>query len=364
MGVVGWIAAVAGVLLAILVGQFIYLSAVLAWENEQTRGLGYYGRSPAERDRFKSALRRHARLLYPILRLIGRFSSFTFDKASFRFKNVAGPRGTCSEESFAKGHVYQPQSEDIFVVTQMKCGTTWMQHVVYEILLRGNGTIVESGTTLYAVAPWLESLKSVPIEDAPLLGQERPSRIIKTHFPVSLCPYDERARYIYVTRHPASCFASCVDFVGTNIGTMAPSRSTVEQWFCSDAMWWGSWPDHVLGWYERAQGSANVLFVHFEDMRKDLPGVVRKVATFLDMKPLADAEVENIVRKCSFAYMQEHKGAFEMNPPHLLQTDAEMFVRGTADRHEDVPAEMRNRIVAWCEAEMRRGGVPLDRLYP
>jgi hypothetical protein len=363
MGVVGWIAVVLGPLIVLLVGQVIYLSAVLAWENERTRGLGYYGLPPAGRDRFKTQLRRHARLLYPILRLIGRFSSFTFDKASFRFQDVAGPRGTCTEDSFARGHAYRPRPEDVFVVTQMKCGTTWMQHVVYEVLHRGNGSLVDSGSTLYAVAPWLESIKSVSIDEAPLIGQERPSRVIKTHFPVSLCPYDPNARYIYVARHPASCFASCVDFVATNIGAMAPPRPVVEAWFCSDAMWWGAWPDHVLGWYERAQASDNVLFVHFEAMRKDLPAVIRNVADFLDMQPLSDTEVERITHKCSFSYMQENRDTFEMNPPHLLQTDAELFVRGTADRHEDVPADMRERIVGWCRERMRAGGLALDRLY-
>jgi hypothetical protein len=364
MGVVGWTVVIGGGLLVLLVGQVIYLSTVLAWENEQTRGLGYYGLPPADRDRFKATLRRHARLLYPILRLIGRFSSFTFDKASFRYQDVAGPRGTCTEKSFARGHEYQARPEDVFVVTQMKCGTTWMQHVVYEVLNRGNGNLVDTGSTLYAVAPWIESEKTVPVEEAPLLGSERPSRVIKTHFPVSLCPYDERARYIYVVRHPASCFASCVDFVGTNIGAMAPTRPVVEQWFCSDAMWWGPWPDHVLGWYRRAQTADNVLFVQFETMRKDLPSVVRQVADFLGMQPLTDDEVERIVHKCSFNYMQENRNAFEMNPPHLLQTDAELFVRGTADRHEDVPADMRSRIIEWSAKRMEEGGVPLENLYP
>ncbi|MGH7503059.1 MAG: sulfotransferase domain-containing protein [Longimicrobiales bacterium] len=363
MGAVGWIAGVGGLLVVFFIAQMIYLSTVLTWEHEQTRGLGYYGKPPAEREQFRATLRRHARLLYPILRLLGRFSNFTFDKASFRYQNLAGPRGTCSEASFAAGHAYTPRPEDIFVVTQMKCGTTWMQHVVYETLHRGDGNLVEAGSTLYAVSPWLESEKSVSMADAPLLGRERPSRVIKTHFPVSLCPYDASARYIYVARHPVSCFASCADFVATNASAMAPEREVVEQWFCSNAMWWGSWPAHVRGWFERAETDANVLFVHFETMRHDLPSVVRQVAAFLGLRPLTDGEVGQIAHKCGFAYMQENGNTFEMNPPHLLQTDAELFVRGTADRHGDVPAEMRERILAWCVAEMDRDGLPLERIY-
>ncbi len=362
MGVLGWIGVVAGIVVLFLVVQAIYLAVILTWENERTSGLNYWGQPPEERDRFKRALRRHARLLYPILRLIGR-TRFSFAKASFRYRDVAGPRGMCSEESFARARDYAARPDDIFVVTQMKCGTTWMQHVVYEILHRGTGSIVESGTTLYAVSPWIEALKGVPIEAAPLHGNERPSRVIKTHLPVSLCPYSPESRYIYVARHPVSCFASCSDFIATNVGTMAPPLAVVEAWYCSDAMWWGSWPDHVTGWWERAQNGDNVLFVHFETMRKDLAGVVRQVAQFLDMEPLSDAEVAEVVRKTSFDYMQRHKAHFEMNPPHILQTDAELFVRGTADRHRDVPADVRTRVAAWTATAMKNSSYPLARMY-
>jgi hypothetical protein len=365
MSVVAWIVAVAGLVVVFFFLQVVYLSVILSWETDRTRGLGYYGLPPAGRDGFKRSLRRHARFLWPILRLIGRFSKFTFEKASIRHHGVSGPKGTCTEASFAAAEEYRPRPEDIFVVTQMKCGTTWMQQVVSEVLQRGGGELVESGRTMYAVSPWIEAVKSVPLAEAPLIGSERPSRIIKTHLPVQLCPWSPEARYIYVARHPVSCFASCVDFVATNIGTMAPPLPVVEEWFCSpERMWWGPWTDHVKGWWARAQRERVVLFVHFEDMKKDLPGIVRQVSEFLGMKPLTDAEAAEVVRKSGFKYMQAHKGNFEMNPPHILQTDAELFVRGTADRHKDVPAEVRERIAAWCAREMAESDYPLAAHYP
>ena len=364
MGVVGWIALVVGALLLFLLAQMIYFAVVVSWTNEQTNGLGYYGRSPQERARFKATLRRHARLLYPIMRLITRMSKFNFERASFRQDGIAGPRGTCSPESFQRGIAYRAQPEDVFVVTQMKCGTTWMQHVVYEVLLRGHGDIVDSGRTMYALSPWLEALKSVPVEQASLIGSERPTRIIKTHLPARVCPFSREARYIYVARHPVSCFASCVDFVATNLGAMAPPVEVVDEWFRSDLMWWGKWTDHVSGWWDRAQSERNVLFVHFETMKRDLPGVVRQVAEFLGVAPLSQQELDQVVEKSGFAYMQRHKDSFEMNPPHVLQTDAELFVRGSADRHHDVPADVKRRILEWCDTELAGSNFPLAETYP
>lgn len=360
-----WVAILAGALVVFLIVQYVYLGVILSWEDQKTRDLEYYGLPPEGRAGFKRTLRRHARFLFPVLRLVGKFSSFTFEKASFQHRGVSGPRGTCSLESFQRADDYQARPEDVFVVTQMKCGTTWMQHVVYEILHRGNGDLVEDGTALYAVSPWLEALKCVPVDEAPLVGAKRPSRVIKTHLPTSLCPFGPEARYVYVARHPVSCFASCADFIATNVGAMAPDLAVVEEWFCSEElMWWGTWPAHVMGWWQLAQANDNVLFVHFEDMKRDLPGIVREVAGFLGVEPLATGEIENVVHKCGFAYMQAHKEAFEMHPPHILATDAELFVKGTADRHKDVPEEVRQRVRGWCAAELAGSDYPLGRIYP
>jgi hypothetical protein len=365
MGILGWIGVALAAALGFIILQFIYLSTVLRWEHEKSVGLAYYGLPPKDRAAFQRRLRLHAFLLSPVLWLSGKLSKFTFQRASFRHKGVAAPMGSCSPESFAAADGYHARAGDVFVVTQMKCGTTWMQHVVYEVLLRGQGNLVGSGTAMYAVSPWIEALKSVPMDQAPAVGAEIPSRIIKTHLPAELCPWSPEARYIYVARHPVSCFASCIDFVKTNVGAMAPPMPLFEEWFMGpDLMWWGSWPNHVKGWWDRSQKERNVLFVYFEDMKRDLPATIRQVAGFLGMKPLTEQEVQAVAGKCSFAYMQEHQEAFEMHPPHLLATRAELFVRGSADRHLDVPEAARKRVAAWAAREMEGSSFPMQERYP
>jgi hypothetical protein len=365
MSVLWWILAALGAAVVLFIAFNLYLALVLRWEDENTVGLRYYGLPLEARERFKERLRRHARLLSPLLALNARAGRLDFRRARIVYKGVAAPPGSCSVESFAKAESYRPRPEDVFVVTQMKCGTTWMQHVVYEVLRRGGGDLVATGTAMYAVAPWIEGRRSVSVEEAPLIGEERPSRIIKTHLPASLCPFGRQARYIYVARHPVSCFASCVDFVVTNAGGMSPPLATFEEWYCSpELMWWGTWTDHVRGWWQRAQAESNVLFVYFEEMKRDLPGVAQRVAAFLGVVPLTAGELANVVHKCGFKYMQEHQSSFEMQPPHLLQSRAELFVSGSADRHKDVPDEMRERLGAWVAREMASSDFPLATAYP
>ena len=80
MSALAWVGVVVGTLVVLFVLQMIHLSIVLAWSDQKTRGLGYFGLSADERDRFRTKLRNQARLLFPILRVIGRPSA-TLDNA-------------------------------------------------------------------------------------------------------------------------------------------------------------------------------------------------------------------------------------------------------------------------------------------
>lgn len=352
-----------GVGLAFLVVQVVIFSWLCKWADRQTDGNAYYGKSLGDRRRFKKSLSRRAKLVAPLLWLLSRGNAVSLDQASFEYEKVSGPKDSCSEETYARAAAYEPTAEDVFVVTPMKCGTTWMQHLVYQILNRGRGDLVESGRALYGVSPWIEARKSVSMEAAPRVGSTSPRRLIKTHLPTSLCPYDPAARYIYVVRHPVSCFASTVDFIRTNLGPFDIPLADFEAWFCSDKMWWSSWPEHVSGWQTWAQERPNVMFVRFEDMKRDLDAVANQVAEFLGEAELSNKERQQVVRQCSFAYMRDNAEAFEMSVPNLLQCHSSLFVSGKIDRRDDVPADVQARILAWCRAAMEERFVALEQIY-
>lgn len=343
----------------------LYLGLVVAWGDRSTCGLNYYARSVDGRRRYRRVLAVHHTLLNPAIWLLSRRLRFAFRSGSVFLAGVAAPKGSCNSRSLELASRYQPSAHDVVVATPMRCGTTWMQQIVYEILTRGGNDLATAGRTLCEFSPWLECVNGVSMAAAPRIGLAPPRRMIKTHLPTGLCPYSNEAQYVYVTRHPVSCFASCVSFLTMNLGKFAPSLEDIEAWFCSpQSMWWGTWPAHVRGWWERSQRCDNVLFVGYEHMKRDPQAEVLRVADFLKVPPLSSQELDQVLHHSTYSWMQSHAEAFEMHPPHLLRPEPAFFVSGRIDRYQDVPAEMRQRIANWCRAELADSGFPWQRFFP
>ena len=358
----GLLSAMLGLALFRAVGAAKYRRYV-AWETEQRKELNYYGRPLAERRAFRREIKKRSRYLLPFLRLESRIQKVGIAAHSFEHQEIWGPRYSCSAETFRAAAAYSPTERDIFVVTQMKCGTTWMQQLVYEILHKGEGNLGDNGHLhLNAVSPWIESFDGIPLQKAPLLGASG-KRLIKSHLPTQLCPYGAQARYLYVTRHPVSCFASIVDYFELMAGPLSPPLEELLDWFCSNRLWWLPWPDHVAGWWDWSQKHPNVLFVHFEEMKKDLAGVVRKTAQFLG-EDLFDEQVRKVALKSSFKYMKENEERFEMSPPNLFSVNGTYFKSGQADRFKDVSKAARCRILNYCKENLALSSYPAAQHYP
>jgi aryl sulfotransferase len=212
------------------------------------------------------------------------------------------------------------------------------------------------------MSPWIDASITVSMEDAPLVGDSK-IRIIKSHLPTLLCPYGSNAKYIYVTRHPVSCFASIVDYNRSLLGPLTPPIETLAAWFCSDRMYWLPWPRHTGGWWEWAQARDNVLFVHYEEMTRDFAGVLNRVTRFLGVELSVD-ERQVISRKCSIQYMKEHEELFEMAAPTMFSVTGGAYLKsGKETRHEDVTQAIRDRILDYCRRAIGDEGYPAERFY-
>ncbi|KAH7972558.1 hypothetical protein HPB52_013429 [Rhipicephalus sanguineus] len=190
---------------------------------------------------------------------------------------------------------YQPRPDDIFIVSYPKCGTTWMQHIVYNILNsrpppRG---LLEQSTAM----PFLEMQGSKSARIMPRPGA------IKTHMPFHLHPYSKQAKYIYITRNPYDCCVSSY-YHTKGLPAYCFEDGTFDEFF--DMFIEGN---HVLSWYARRLDE-NVLFVTYEDLKKDTAAWIIRIAEFIEEKYACEIKqnpsaLTRIVNNTSLKAMQE-----------------------------------------------------------
>lgn len=355
-------------LILVLIGCLIFMYILYVviysiWWAKNFYGLSYYGKTLSERRDIKKKIIQYGKGFNLFCRILGLLLRDNIDKAFPRYKGMSFPAAFCPKKKIIKAKSYRPQSEDIFITTQMRSGTTWTQQVVYEILSRGKGDLSDQGhLSLYAVSPWIESVIAVPFEQAPLIGEKK-NRIIKTHLPSFLCPYSEDAKYIYVARHPVSCCASSYDW-GIELG--GPLMCSIEKFidlFCSDLFPFTPWPTHVDGYWQWAQNRRNVLFLHFEEMKQDLPQVIKKMSEFLEFD-MIDDEVSIIAEKASFKYMSENWELFEMSPPAPYSSDQPFFKSGSLKRKSPFSDDQKEKIYHYCKEQIKNSSYPFEKFYP
>lgn len=352
------------VAVAALVVYIAYFLWFFRWVDRATSGDAYFARPVAERRALKRRIRMLAGPARPLASMMASGAKEQKGLPGFEFEGVWGPTKVATPEVFARAKAYVPQAEDVFVATQMRCGTTWMQQVVYQVVTHGRGDFDGGGPShIYGISPWIDATHGVSMADAPLVGSP-PVRIIKTHLPVELCPYSPTAKYIYVARHPVSCFASIVDFNRTMLGPFLPSVEALAGWYCSDRMYWLPWPRHVEGYWQWAQRHPNVLFVHYEQMIRDFGAELDRICAFLGHELTAE-ERARVIEKTSFNYMKQHEDYFEMAPPSMFSVSAGQFLAsGREHRHEDVTPAVKQQILEYCRASMKAAEYPAATFYP
>ena len=130
MGTMIWFGAAGAVAVLLFIANLLYLAWYLRWEGEHTRGLAYYGKPLAGRRALKRRIRRYSVPAMPIVWLLAPVVRKRTTMPTFAYEGVCGPPQVSSPEVFERAKHYLPGPDDVFVATQMRCGTTWMQQIV------------------------------------------------------------------------------------------------------------------------------------------------------------------------------------------------------------------------------------------
>ncbi|XP_022098338.1 sulfotransferase 1C2A-like [Acanthaster planci] len=196
---------------------------------------------------------------------------------------------------------FEVRDDDVFVITCPRSGTHWVGEIVHYVLHEGKGdfdrsfmnyawefTRSDDPTKMDSVTPGYKAYAAM-----------KSPRCILTHCLERFLPLhilSGNAKVVYVARNPKDRLVSLFNMA---------SHWTFDEVFwgyCLEKMMFGSWFDHVLGYWKH-RDNKNLLFLKYEDLHKDLRGSICKIAKHVG-KDLPDDVIDGIVESVAFSGMQ------------------------------------------------------------
>ncbi|XP_068099950.1 sulfotransferase 1C2-like [Hyperolius riggenbachi] len=225
---------------------------------------------------------------------------------------------------------FQAHPEDLVVAAYPKAGITWVQEIVDMIYMDGNADRCRRAPT-YDRHPFLEAVAPKPVPSGLQLAESmKPPRILKTHLPVNLLPpsfWKQDCKVIYVARNPKDSMVSYFHFQKMNKGL--PDSGDWELYFSeflSGNVPWGSWFDHVLGWWN-AKDHHEVLYLFYEDIIENPKHEIRKIMNFL-RKNISEEILEKIYQHTTFQAMKDNPMAnYSTIPSFVMDQSISPFMR-------------------------------------
>ena len=232
--------------------------------------------------------------------------------------------------SAKKIYNFEVRPDDVWIVTYKKCGTTWTQEIVWNIMNDLNQELGQQ--PLYARSPFLERqtlfskhmidemTKNLATEEATKIielytnsieytASLSSPRIIKTHLPFDLLPpnlLDTGAKVVYVCRNPMDTCVSFYHHVAKIFKPLYEFKGSFDQFvdlFMQGKLEQGGYFYHLKSAWNRRH-SPNLKFVWYEDMKKDPITEVTDLTTFLNHS-LPQKTISDLVDYLDFSNVKE-----------------------------------------------------------
>ncbi|KAI9563009.1 hypothetical protein GHT06_010465 [Daphnia sinensis] len=257
----------------------------------------------------------------------------------------------------------QVRSDDVWLLTFPKCGTTWTCELLW--LLQNNcdfEAASKAGLTLrtpFLEMPYLTS-RMYGIKDMLMTVdkvEQLPSpRVIRPHLPFYLLPPQllDTAKVVYVARNPKDVIVSY--YFHHKLIKLHGYTGTLEefaQFFMDDEVYNAPFFPHILeAWSKRHH--PNMHFMFYEDMKRDLRGEIEKVAAFLG-KSLSEEQLVALTEHLKFENFQKNESVNNESGKKTGAFNQEgRFIRKgkTGDWKNHFSPELNVRIDEWIEKNL------------
>mmetsp|Transcript_5609 Transcript_5609/g.8484 ORF Transcript_5609/g.8484 Transcript_5609/m.8484 type:complete len:342 (-) Transcript_5609:230-1255(-) len=212
-----------------------------------------------------------------------------------------------------------------FISSYPKSGTTWTQALVYHVLRYTNpaGTKTEKEDRPFShisdYCPFLDiqstwdNYQQKHHENHLYLGW----KVFNTHFIPSLLPSPASPsatfKYIYVMRNGIDVMKSFFHHLSNQVGDGGSYSGTMcdflKEWN-EGKLPYGEWVKHIHCWTTDLPSSfspSSILFLRYEEMKKDLKGTLEAIAAFLNRDPLTPEILSLLLPSLSFEGMRKNE---------------------------------------------------------
>lgn len=252
---------------------------------------------------------------------------------------------------------YIPRDDDIIVATPYKSGTTWTLNIVRRLIFLGQEVPPYKELWVDSRFQWL--LDELLVE----LEAQQHRHYLKTHLALDGLPYYPQVKYIVVGRDVRDVFMSFwnhyrnftpENYARTNalpnrVGPPLPVcpediHQVWRDWICRGWFPWQSegypfWGNmhHVQSWWNYRHLD-NLLFVHFNDLKADLAGQIKRVAAFLGIE-VPKAALPGLLANLSLEAMRDEAERSRPWMNRVWTGGARTFFKGTNGRWKEVLSE-------------------------
>uniref|UniRef100_A0A6E8WBN7 Sulfotransferase domain-containing protein n=1 Tax=Anopheles coluzzii TaxID=1518534 RepID=A0A6E8WBN7_ANOCL len=255
--------------------------------------------------------------------------------------------------------------DDLWIVTAPKCGTTWTQEMLW---LLDNALDYQRAAEINLIhrSIFIEFSALVPGFDQntiALVEQMQRPRHIKSHLPMALLPqqlWTVRPRIVYCARNPKDMVTSFYHHYRHMHGYTGP-KDTFFEAILHDLVMFQPQIPHTLDFWA-LRNEPNVLFLHFEEMKRNNAAVLKRACEFLG-KSYSQEELQRLEQHLSFEVMKTNDSANNSILLKLMKSisatddnkDSFQFMRkGMVGSHrEELSSEYIERLNAYIGRQLR-----------
>lgn len=214
---------------------------------------------------------------------------------------------------------YEDRETDIYLITYMKSGTTWMQVILYNMVTKGNMDFEH----IYDVSPWPQN-EAYNGDSVDRINKLPSPRILKSHDKYAFYNADSKNKFIFVYRDGKDV---AVSLFHHNKNYKNPDLTFDENFkdYYFDEGEQTNWFNFTNEWLQN-KNNFNILYVAYEDLKNNFDNSIVRIAKYLNIE-LTEEILTRIKKYASFEYMKQNESKFGEIPPVHARLVYNQFIR-------------------------------------